>query len=120
MSDSSRYTHELCRTGEELRVVFAEERRAISTLDHGKLEELANAKIAIARKLDALRAKVDTQDPAVRDLFTAIRSEAQATALLASAATQAVRQMLGYQPANAYDRRARQYTSGPGRVLATF
>jgi hypothetical protein len=101
-------------------VVFAEERRAISALDHAKLEELANAKIAIAQRLDALLARVDTKDPAVRDLFTAIRTEAQATALLASAATQAVRTMLGYKPANAYDRRARQQTFGPGRVLATF
>lgn len=117
MSD---HTDELRRTGEELRMLFANERRAISTLDHTKLDELANAKVAIARRLDTLRTKVDTQDPVVRDLFVAIRSEAQATALLATAATQAVRNLLGYKPANAYDRRARQETSGPGRVLATY
>lgn len=111
---------ELRRTGEELRVLFADERRAISTLDHAKLEELANAKVAVAQRLDALRTKLDVTDPDVRDLFLAIRTEARATALLASAATQAVRGILGYKPANAYDRLARQHTSGPGRVLATF
>jgi parvulin-like peptidyl-prolyl isomerase len=111
---------ELCRAGEELRVLFAEERRAISSLDHAKLEELATAKIAVAQKLESLRANVDTKDPAVRDLFIAIRTEAHATTLLAAAATQAVRSMLGYKPANAYDRLARQQTTGPGRVLATF
>lgn len=120
MSHESRATDELCRTGEELRALFADERRAISSLDHAKLEELANAKVAIARKLDTLRTKVDTKDPAVRDLFVAIQTEARATALLATAATTAVRSMLGYKTANAYDRRARQQMSGPGRVLATF
>ena len=111
---------ELRRTGEELRVLFASERRAISALDHAKLEELATAKVALAERLDKLRSSLDASDPLVRDLFVAIRTEARATALLASAATQAVRGILGYKPANAYDRRARQQTSGPGRVLATF
>ncbi len=106
--------------GEELRVLFADERRAISTLDHAKLEELAVAKAQLAQHLDKLRASLDATDPVVRDLFIAIRAEAQATALLASAATQAVRSLLGYKPANAYDRLARQQTSGPGRVLATY
>lgn len=111
---------DLVRVGEELRALFADERRAISKLDHAKLEELANAKIAVAQKLDVLRRNLDATDPDVRELFVTIRTEARATALLASAATTAVRDILGYKPANAYDRRARQYTSGPGRVLATF
>lgn len=111
---------DLRRTGEELRVLFADERRAISTLDHAKLEELASAKARLAQRLDKLRSSLDTSDPIVRDLFISIRAEAQATALLATAATQAVRNLLGYKPANAYDRRARQQTSGPGRVLATY
>lgn len=111
---------ELRRTGEKLRALFADERRAISTLDHAKLEELANTKVTVARELDALRATIDTKDPEIRELFVTIQTEARATALLATAATQAVRGILGYKPANAYDRRARQQTSGPGRVLATF
>ena len=111
---------ELRRTGDELRVLFADERVAISSLDHGKLEQLATAKVAIAERLHRLRTSVDASDPLVRDLFLAIRTEARATALLATAANQAVRDMLGYKPANAYDRRARHYTSGPGRVLATY
>ncbi len=110
----------LRQLGEELRVVFSDERRAISTLDHAKLEELSFAKSQLAQRLDKLRTSLDASDPVVRDLFIAIRAEAQATALLASAATQAVRNILGYKPANAYDRLARHQTSGPGRVLATY
>ena len=110
----------LRRLGEELRDVFAAERRAISALDHRKLEELAVHKQALARDLETLRSMLDGNAPLVRDLFAAIRVEAQATALLASTATQAVRQLLGYAPATAYDRRARQQTSSPGRVLATY
>jgi hypothetical protein len=40
--------------------------------------------------------------------------------LLAAAATQAVRSMLGYEPATGYDRRAQTTTSRLGRVLATY
>jgi hypothetical protein len=120
VSSSDGQLDQLRLIGEELRVLFADERRAISTLDHAKLEELAFAKAQLAPRLDKLRASLDASDPLVRDLFIAIRAEAQATALLASAATQAVRNLLGYKPANAYDRRARQQTSGPGRVLATY
>lgn len=111
---------DLRRTGEELRVVFAEERTAISALDHAKLEEIALRKQDIAARLEKLRTQVSLQDPLIRDLFEAIRIEARATALLAATATQAVRALLGYAPANAYDRRARQQTSTPGRILATY
>ncbi len=111
---------DLRQTGEELRVLFAEERTAISALDHAKLEELALRKQDIAVRLEKLRAQVSLQDPLVRDLFAAIRVEARATALLAATATQAVRALLGYAPANAYDRRARQMSASPGRVLATY
>lgn len=111
---------DLRRTGEELRVVFADERAAISTLDHAKLEEIALRKQDIAVRLEKLRTQVSLQDPLVRDLFEAIRIEARATALLAATATQAVRTLLGYAPANAYDRRARQTTNTPGRILATY
>ena len=111
---------ELRRTGEELRALFADERRAISTLDHAKLDELTSAKARLAQRLDKLRSSLDAKDPLVREQFFAIRAEAQATALLATAATQAVRHVLGYKPANVYDRRARHQTSGPVRVLATY
>ena len=111
---------ELRRTGEELRAVFADERRAISTLDHGLLDTVAQRTQLLAAHLDKLRATLTMTDPLVRDLFAAIRIEAQATALLAVTATQAVRELLGYKPANAYDSRARTQTSRPGRVLATY
>lgn len=111
---------ELRRTGEELRAVFAEERRAISALDHAGLEQVAARKQELAHRLSALRASISGDDPLVRDLFLAIRTEAHATALLATAATKAVRELLGYTSAGGYDRRAQATTSRTGRVLATF
>ncbi len=111
---------ELRRTGEELRAVFADERRAISTLDHATLEQVAARKHELAQRLEALRAAIPASDPLVRDLFVAIRTEAHATALLAAAATRAVRELLGYQSAGGYDRRAQATTSRVGRVLATY
>jgi hypothetical protein len=110
----------LRHAGEELRAAFAEERRAISKLDRAALEAVAERKVVLARELATLRDSIKTEDPLVRDLFIAIRTEAHATALLAAAATQAVRSMLGYEPATGYDRRAQTTTSRLGRVLATY
>jgi hypothetical protein len=111
---------ELRRAGEQLRALFADERRAISTLDHAALEQLATAKTEVAQTLASLRSQVKTQDPDVRELFETLRTEARATALLTTAANLTVRGMLGYKPANAYDRMARQHTASPGRVLARY
>jgi hypothetical protein len=111
---------ELVRTGEELREVFAAERRAISSLDHAAIAELAERKADLAGRLASLRPMVNTKDQTVRDLFALLQAEARATSLLATTANQAVRSMLGYAPANAYDRRARQMSASPGRVLARY
>jgi len=111
---------ELRQLGDELRATFAEERAAISALDHRALGELALRKQAIAGRLAELRDHLDVRAPFVRDLFVAIQVEARATAMLAAAATAAVRSLLGYEPVASYDRRARQQTSPPGRVLATY
>jgi hypothetical protein len=40
--------------------------------------------------------------------------------MLAAAATQAVRAMLGYEPAAGYDKKARQLTTGPTRILTAY
>ncbi len=111
---------ELRHLGDELRTAFAEERAAISALDHVKLGALAQRKQEIASRLSELREQLDVRAPFVRDLFMAIQVEARATAMLAAAATAAVRSLLGYEPVASYDRRARQQTSPPGRVLATY
>lgn len=110
---------ELRHTGEELRAAFAEERRAISALDREALEQLAARKLELAHRLEALRGSITGEDPLVRDLFAAIRTEAHANALLASAAANAVRELLGYT-AGGYDRHAQTTTSRTGRVLATY
>jgi len=110
----------LITCGEQLRALFADERRAISSLDHARLETITTEKSELAVRLDQLRKQVTTTDPRVRDLFELIRTEARATALLSTAANQAVRALLGYKPANAYDRMARHTTASPGRVLARY
>jgi hypothetical protein len=108
----------LLALGEELRAVFAAERAAIAALDHARLEELTAQKRAIVEQLAGLGEI--TAEPAAKALFAAIRVEAQATALLAAAASEAVRALLGYSATGGYDRRARQTTAGPGRVLAAL
>jgi hypothetical protein len=103
---------ELRLLGEELRVVFASERTAISTLDHDALTMLAETKSRLAIRLAEL-APLASTNPEARALFEAVRLEAQATALLAATASNLVNTMLGRET-NGYDRRARGVTSsGP-------
>jgi hypothetical protein len=105
--------------GEELRGVFAEERRAIAALDHAKLEQLAAHKQRLAEALSAFRTL--DKSPVARDLFAAIRVEARATAMLAATAAEAVRTMLGYETTGGYGRGGRRTTSIPtGRTLVAL
>ena len=118
---SDRTLHELHQIGEELRQAFADERRAISSLDHERLVQLAVHKEQLASQLAALRdAALSTGSQAVKDLFAAIRIEARATAMLAATAAEAVRAMLGYESSGAYDRRAKQTHTVAPRLLATY
>jgi hypothetical protein len=112
---------ELRRLGEELRQAFADERTAIAALDHGRLEQLATLKRALAERLAELREPaLATGSPAVRDLFNAIRAEAHATAMLAATASQSVRALLGYDLSSGYDKRGQQRTTGSMRLLAAY
>lgn len=105
---------ELRLLAEELRSAFAEERRAIGALDHARLDWLARHKQAIADRLQVAASEIAPADrPAVRAVFEGLRVEAQATAMLAAAATESVRAVLGYEPAGAYDRRARRTSHLP-------
>lgn len=108
--------------GEELRRTFAEERRAIASLDHAALERLNDEKRAITQQLSEVRGQLPaTVGAVVHDLFLALRVEANATAMLAATASEAVRALLGYETSGGYDRRARRdTTTGPTRVLATY
>jgi hypothetical protein len=113
--------HELRQIGEELRQVFADERRAISSLDSSRLEQLALHKEQLANKLAELRGPaLATGLTAVKDLFVAIRIEARATAILAATATEAVRSMLGYKSSGAYDRRAKQTITVAPRLITAY
>jgi hypothetical protein len=112
---------ELLHLGEELRALFAEERAAIGALDHETLDRIADTKRTLVERLAVLRDELaGEQSAAVRDVFAAIRTEAHATALLAAAANAAVRAVLGYDTANAYDRRARRAEATPSRILAAL
>jgi hypothetical protein len=119
---TQRWLEQLRELGEELRATFAEERRAIGALDHARLTYLAVHKQHLAEQLAEARDTAPVVDaPAVRQLFTALRAEAHANALLASAATEAVRTLLGFESTGGYDRAARRTTSPPIRTtLATY
>jgi hypothetical protein len=121
MTADPRWLERLRELGEELRATLAEERRAIGALDHARLTYLAVHKQHLAERLAEARDTAPVVDaPAMRELFTALRVEAHANALLATAATQAVRALLGYQSTGGYDRAARRTTSPPLRtILAT-
>ncbi|HEY4243355.1 MAG TPA: hypothetical protein VGM88_26260 [Kofleriaceae bacterium] len=106
--------------GEELRAVFVSERRAIAALDHGALSLLADEKRALADQLRAACAAAPASAASViRPIVAAIRTEAHATSMLAAAATEAVRALLGIQP-NGYDRRARPREAPSLRLLAAY
>ena len=112
---------ELRRLAEELRDAFVQERQAIRTLDHARLETLAAHKRDVAERLHATACALPPEDATlVRHVLEALRVEARATAMLAAAATQSVRTLLGYEPAGAYDRRARRTTNGPNRTLVAY
>jgi hypothetical protein len=114
MIREDRWLEQLRELGEELRATFAEERRAIGALDHARLTYLAVHKQHLAEQLAQAREDAPVVDaPVVRELFTALRVEAHANALLATAATEAVRALLGYQSTGGYDRAARRTTTLP-------
>jgi hypothetical protein len=116
------WTMALRELGEELRETFAEERRAIGALDHARLTYLAVHKQHLAERLAEARATTPlTQAPVLRALFAALRVEAHANALLATAATEAVHALLGYESTGGYDRAARRTTTQPMQMLrATY
>lgn len=118
MKDTQRI--ELLRSlGEELRATLAEERRAISRLDHERLEWLAEQKRRVAQQLADARPESITPD--LRDLFEALRIEVRATAMLARTAAEAVRALLGVESTGGYDRYAKKTTTtGPVRILTAF
>jgi hypothetical protein len=122
MTDAERWLDSLRELGEELHATFVEERRAIGALDHARLTYLAVHKQHLAERIGEARDSApSTGMPMMRELFAALRVEAHANAMLASAATEAVRAMLGYEPTGAYDRRARPTTTTPMlSVRATY
>jgi hypothetical protein len=110
----------LRRLGEELRELFADERTAIAKLDHAKLTELAGRKQDLAHRLEEARTSAPASiDRDVKLLFAAVRAEAHATAMLARAATEAVRALLGIEQTG-YDRRARSLQTTAPRLLTTY
>ena len=119
-ASDDRWLDNLRELGEELRETFADERRAISALDHARLTYIAVHKQHLAQRLGEARDTAPAVSaPLLKQLFAALRVEAQANALLATVATEAVRAMLGYESTGGYDRAARRTTNHPFRILAT-
>ncbi|MEO8698612.1 MAG: hypothetical protein ABI867_01180 [Kofleriaceae bacterium] len=108
---------ELVCVASDLRKAFADERAAIAALDHARLEALVETKRALAERLSVLAPNARAEN---RELFAALRIEAQATAMLAATANTAIRALLGYSTNDSYDRRARRVTTGPSRILAAY
>jgi hypothetical protein len=107
--------------GEELRALFADERRAIAELDHARLTYLAEQKQRVATALGELHgAMTMTNAPELKLLLEAVRVEARANAMLAATAGEAVRALLGYEPAAGYNRRAKPITNHPLRLIASY
>lgn len=104
--------------GEELRSLFAQERRAIAALDHSTLSTIASMKETALTRLHEL-VDVGGVTPECAPILRALRVDAQATSMLAATASRAVRVLLGYEQDGAYDRRARPLTSQPNRILAS-
>ena len=111
---------ELRLLGEELRAMFADERSAIAKLDHARLVYLAEHKQHLAARLAEARAAAPASiEPQLRMVLAAVRAEAQATAMLANAATEAVRALLGIEQTG-YDRHARRTAAPNLRLLAMY
>ena len=108
---------ELRLVGEELRALLGEERRAIAKLDHERLSWLAEQKRHLGNQLAAITP--GTCSPAAKEILAAIKLEAQATAMLANIATDAVRTLLGREQTG-YDRRARRTEAAGTRLLARY
>jgi hypothetical protein len=108
---------ELRLLGEELRALLVEERRAIAKLDHERLSWLAEQKRHLAAQLATI--SPGTCSPAAKEILAAIKIEAQATAMLANVATEAVRTLLGREQTG-YDRRARRTESSGTRLLVRY
>ena len=120
MTTEERWLDNLRELGEELHDTFVQERCAIGALDHARLTYLAVHKQHLAERLGEARAAAPAVDaPVLRELFAALRVEAHANAMLASAATEAVRTLLGYESSGSYDRSARRTTTHPMQLLRT-
>jgi len=96
----------------ELHDLLAEERKAIGKLDHERLAWLATQKQHVAAELERLK----DATPECRDVLAALQIDARANAMLASAAAEAVRALLGRE-VTGYDKRARRVTQSAGQAL---
>lgn len=99
----------------ELHALLADERKAIGKLDHERLTWIADRKREVAEHLD----KVREDTPACRSVLAALQLDARTNAMLAAAATEAVRALLGREMTG-YDRRARRVTQQADRPLTTY
>jgi len=98
----------------ELHALLAEERKAIGKLDHERLTWIATQKERVADQLERAR----DASPACRQVLAALAVDARANAMLAAAASDAVRALLGRE-VTGYDKRARRVTQA-SQPLTTY
>jgi hypothetical protein len=100
---------------EELCAMLANERDAIAKLDHLRVAELAIRKVELVGEVMRLAERT----PEARALIERIRIEAQANAMLARTASEAIRALLGYERGG-YNRNAEYTTSRVPRFVAAI
>lgn len=112
---------QLRELAEELRAIFASERHAVSHLEHEALERLAERKRAATLRLGELTASAGPLPRDLKQVFFNLQVEARANAMLAVAANEAIRSLLGQGPSDAYDRNARRTLAHqPVRIATTY
>jgi predicted glycoside hydrolase/deacetylase ChbG (UPF0249 family) len=95
---------------DELRASFAEQRRAISQLAGERVSWLVSHQNQICSRIEAILAASADRDglpEPLRNIMSAVRIEAEATAMLATMAAQNVRQLLEQREPSGYNATAR-------------
>lgn len=109
---------------DELRASFAEQRRAISQLSGERVSWLVSHQNQICSRIEAILASSADRDglpEPLRHIMSAVRVEAEATAMLATIAAQNVRHLIEQREPSGYTASARPArTTAPICLLTTL
>ncbi len=109
---------------DELRASFAEQRRAISQLSGERVSWLVGHQSQICSRIESLLSTGGDRDSLpepLRHIMSAVRVEAEATAMLAAIAAQNVRYLIEQREPSGYNATARPTrTTAPICLLTTY